>query len=95
MAREALLSANRIITPGVICEANSCVVENSTFKGMIFVNRATMVDGDAYVPSLTNRSPISPSKGARSSVCAIRAFISSMSAFNFSNSVETCSRFPY
>ena len=50
-----------------------------------------MVEGDAYVPTLTCRRPITPSKGARSSVCAMLDSIRSMSAFRVASSVFTCS----
>ena len=64
---------------------------NSTFRGESFVSLATMVEGEAYVPTLTCRRPMTPSKGARSSVCAMLDSIRSMSAFRVASSVFTCS----
>ena len=66
------------------------LAEDRVFRQNALLERDA-VSKEAYVPTLTCRRPMTPSKGARSSVCAMLDSIRSMSAFRVASSVFTCS----
>ena len=80
-------------TSGKIIEIN---FEEGSFvkKGQLLAkvnDRPLQAQLQRLVSQLTCRRPMTPSKGARSSVCAMLDSIRSMSAFRVASSVFTCS----